>query len=212
MNFPDRNHLIQLRKELWQRPRSRAAVMVGAGFSLNARPSPGIDTGFPTWRKLARAMFDEVYPPGDRAIRDREELFNRSNPLRVASEYEAAFKRQKLESFLRAHVPDSGHQPGPMHDLTIATAMARRVHDQLRHTSGTNRSDRTSIPAGDNCCGSYHRDPAAHRQAAWRAALTDAVHHHRGGLPDLSETLRAIRQYRSTVTYREFVRADRLFR
>ena len=119
MNFPDRNHLIQLRKELWQRPRSRAAVMVGAGFSLNARPSPGIDTGFPTWRKLARAMFDEVYPPGDRAIRDREERFNRSNPLRVASEYEAAFKRQKLESFLRAHVPDSGHQPGPMHDLLL---------------------------------------------------------------------------------------------
>ena len=119
MNFPDRNHLIQLRKELWQRPRSRAAVMVGAGFSLNARPSPGIDTGFPTWRKLARAMFDEVYPRGDRAIRDREELFNRSNPLRVASEYEAAFKRQKLESFLRAHVPDSGHQPGPMHDLLL---------------------------------------------------------------------------------------------
>ena len=119
MNFPDRNHLIQLRKELWQRPRSRAAVMVGAGFSLNARPSPGIDTGFPTWRKLARAMFDEVYPRGDRAIRDREERFNRSNPLRVASEYEAAFKRQKLESFLRAHVPDSGHQPGPMHDLLL---------------------------------------------------------------------------------------------
>ena len=119
MNFPDRNHFIQLRKELWQRPRSRAAVMVGAGFSLNARPSPGIDTGFPTWRKLARAMFDEVYPRGDRAIRDREERFNRSNPLRVASEYEAAFKRQKLESYLRTHVPDSGHQPGPMHDLLL---------------------------------------------------------------------------------------------
>ena len=119
MNFPDRNHLIQLRKELWQRPRPRAAVMVGAGFSLNARPSPGIDTGFPTWRKLARAMFDEVYLPGDRAIRDREERFNRSNPLRVASEYEAAFKRQKLESFLRTHVPDSGHQPGPIHDLLL---------------------------------------------------------------------------------------------
>ena len=54
--------------------------------------------------------------------------------------------------------------------------------------------------------------PAAHRQAARHAAVTATVHHHRGGLPDLSETLRAIRQYSSTVTYREFVRADRLFR
>ena len=119
MNFPDHNHLIQLRKELWQRPRSRAAVMVGAGFSLNARPSPGIDTPFLTWRQLTRAMFDEIYPPTDRTIIDREEKFNRCNPLRLASEYEAAFERQKLEYFIRTHVPDSGHQPGPIHDLLL---------------------------------------------------------------------------------------------
>ena len=119
MNFPDHNHLIQLRKELWQRPRSRAAVMVGAGFSLNARPSPGIDTPFLTWRQLTRAMFDEIYPPTDSTIIDREEKFNRCNPLRLASEYEAAFERQKLEYFIRTHVPDSGHQPGPIHDLLL---------------------------------------------------------------------------------------------
>ena len=119
MNFPDRNHLLQLRRELWQRPHSRATVMVGAGFSQNARPSPGIDTRFPTWRELTRAMFDEIYPPAESATTDRQEQFSRSNPLRVATEYEAAFKRQKLESFLHAHVPDSGHQPGPMHELLL---------------------------------------------------------------------------------------------
>ena len=119
MNFPDRNHLLQLRRELWQQPRSRATVMVGAGFSQNARPSSGIDIRFPTWRELTRAMFDEIYPPTASATTDREEQFSRSNPLRVASEYEAAFKRQRLESFLHAHVPDSGHQPGPMHELLL---------------------------------------------------------------------------------------------
>ena len=119
MNFPDRNHLLQLRKELWQRPRSRASVMVGAGFSLNARPSPGVDMPFPTWRPLTRAMFEEVYPPPDRGIADWEDRFNRSNPLRIASEYEAAFKRQKLESFIRSHVPDSSHHPGPIHELLL---------------------------------------------------------------------------------------------
>ena len=119
MNFPDRKHLLQLRKELWQRPHSRAAVMVGAGFSLNARPSPGVETPFLTWRQLTRTMFDEIYSPGDASITDSDERFKLSNPLRIASEYEAAFTRQKLESFLRSHVPDSLHQPGPIHDLLL---------------------------------------------------------------------------------------------
>ena len=119
MNFPDRNHFLQLRKELWQRPLSRASVMVGAGFSLNARPAPGVDTPFPTWRPLTRAMFKEIYPPTGGEITDWEDRFNRSNPLRIASEYEAAFKRQKLESFIRSHVPDSGHHPGPIHELLL---------------------------------------------------------------------------------------------
>ena len=117
--FPDRNHFLQLRKELWKRPRSRASVMVGAGFSLNARPSPGVDMPFPTWRPLARAMFEEIYPPPDMDIADWEDRFNRSNPLRIASEYEAAFKRQKLESFIRSHIPDSSHHPGPIHELLL---------------------------------------------------------------------------------------------
>ena len=119
MNFPDRNHLLQLRKELWQRPHSRASVMIGAGFSLNATPSPGVDTPFPTWRPLTRAMFEETYPPSGRDRKEWEDQFSRTGPLRIASEYEAAFKRQKLESFLRSHVPDSGHQPGPIHDLLL---------------------------------------------------------------------------------------------
>ena len=118
-NFPDRNHLLQLRKELWHRPHSRASVMVGAGFSLNASPSPGVATPFPTWRELARGMFDELYPPTDASNTEWKQQFNRSNPLRIASEYEAAFKRQKLESFLRNRIPDSGHRPGPMHDLLL---------------------------------------------------------------------------------------------
>ena len=118
LDFPDRNHLLQLRKELWHRPHSRASVMGGAGFSLNASPSPGVATPFPTWRELARGMFDELYPP-DASNTEREQQFNRSNPLRIGSEYEAAFKRQKLESFLRNRIPDSGHRPGSMHDLLL---------------------------------------------------------------------------------------------
>ena len=120
MDFPDLPHLLQLQKDLWQWPSSRAAVMVGAGFSLNSTPSPGVSTRFPTWRQLSRSMFDEIYPriPNETA-EQREEQFARSNALRLASEYEAAFDRRKLESLVRVKIPDSDHQPGDVHSLLL---------------------------------------------------------------------------------------------
>src|SRR5271165_5494914 len=105
MNFPDLPHLRQLQKDLWRWPKSRAAVMVGAGMSLNAEALPGVTTHFPTWRQLVRAMFDELHPSlgGEtpEAAQAREERFASSNALRIASEYEAAFGRQKLELLIR---------------------------------------------------------------------------------------------------------------
>jgi len=61
MNFPDLPHLRQLQKDLWQWPKSRAAVVVGAGFSLNAEPLDGVNTRFSTWRQLVLAMFDKLH-------------------------------------------------------------------------------------------------------------------------------------------------------
>ena len=123
MNFPDLQHLRQLQTDLWQWPGSRAAVMVGAGLSLHSEPLPGVTTRFPTWRQLARAMFDELYAlsPEDtselQAI--REEQFKGTNALRLASEYEAAFGLSRLERLIRKHIPDSGHEPGELHRLLL---------------------------------------------------------------------------------------------
>lgn len=120
MDFPDLPHLLQLQRDLWRWPSARAAVMVGAGFSLNSTPSPGASIHFPTWRQLSRSMFDEIYPrlPNETEER-REERFAHSNALRLASEYEAAFSRNKLESLIRSKIPDSDHQPGDMHRLLL---------------------------------------------------------------------------------------------
>jgi len=123
MNFPDLPHLQQLQKDLWQWPRSRAAVMVGAGFSRNAEPLPGVTASFPDWRQLVRAMFDEMHPilPSDTVERKRirEEKFNSMNALRIASEYEAAFDRRKLDLLIRKQTPDDGYQPGRLHRLLL---------------------------------------------------------------------------------------------
>jgi len=123
MNFADERHLLQLQRDLWQWPRSRAAVMVGAGMSLNAEPLPGCRTTFPTWRGLVRKMFDQLHPVRsvDAAGIDEsmEQPSSDSAPLRIASEYEAAFGRRKLETFIQSQIPDSSYQPGSIHQLLL---------------------------------------------------------------------------------------------
>jgi len=123
MNFPDLPHLKQLQKDIWQWPKSRASVMVGAGFSLNTEPLPGVTTRFPTWRHLVRVMFDELHPVQSGETSEqaaaREERFNSANALRIASEYEAAFDRRKLNLLICAQNPDSDHLPGKLHHLLL---------------------------------------------------------------------------------------------
>lgn len=123
MNFPDYNSFLQLQKHFTRRSNLRPAVMVGAGMSLNSIPSPGARTQFPTWEMLSRAMFDEVYPILPNATEEQKEerrrQFNRSNALRIASEYEAAFDRSQLDSFLLRSIPDDDHQPGNIHKLLL---------------------------------------------------------------------------------------------
>lgn len=127
--------------------------MVGAGLSLNALPAPGIDRPFPTWHQLARTMFDEIYPPSAMTMADREDQFGRSNPLRIASEYEAAFQRQKLESFLRSHVPDSSHRPGTIHErllqLPWRDVFTTNYDTLLERTEVTERAYQPVTTVGD---------------------------------------------------------------
>lgn len=117
VNFPDLQHISQLATDLWRWPRARTALMVGAGFSLNADQKSGIESKFPTWRQLARAMFDQLHPviAGQTNASQRENLFNSSNYLRLASEYEAAFGELKLNQLIQAEVPDLHYLPGTLH-------------------------------------------------------------------------------------------------
>lgn len=123
MNFPDQPHLHQLQEDLWQWPSSRAAVMVGAGLSLNTEPLPGVKSRFPTWRQLVWAMFDELYPKSGNETpaekQTRHDHFSGINALRLASEYEAAFGRRKLELLIRNQNPDTEHLPSPLHELLL---------------------------------------------------------------------------------------------
>jgi len=122
-DFPDGAHLLQLGQDLWAWPKSRAAVMVGAGFSLNAEPLPGASTCFPLWKQLTRAMFDELHPTSaadsKESAEKRKIWFAGMNALRIASEYEATFGRRKLEELIRRETPDPLFRPGELHGLLL---------------------------------------------------------------------------------------------
>ena len=123
MDFPDRNHFLQLQNDLWRTPSSHVAVMVGAGLSLNSQPLPGVSTRFPTWKQLSRSLFDELYPAHPNETTEqktaREERLNQSSALRLASAYEAEFDRKRLEAILHRNIPDSDHGPGDIHKLFL---------------------------------------------------------------------------------------------
>lgn len=144
LNFPDRSHMKQLARDLWHFPRSKAAVMVGAGFSLNALPKPGTSIQFPQWKELARAMFDELYPSGERS--ELEDKFKESSYLRLASEYEAAFGECRLNQLIYDQIPDTQYVPGDLHRKLLKLPWA-----DIFTTNYDTLLERTSVP------GRYYR-------------------------------------------------------
>ena len=107
MSIADQSHINRVRDALWQRSGGGASVMIGSGFSRNAFP----DTyNPPTWREIARAVYDKLYPQGG----DNQGI-EKSDFLRLAQEYETAFGRSDLHRFLKELIRDDDSLPGDIH-------------------------------------------------------------------------------------------------
>lgn len=119
INFPDQNHVEQIRKRLWcGREFGQATVMVGAGFSLNAEKiSPSIPS-FPLWNQLAEKIYDCLYPQNQSD--DKNWAIASKGALRLASEYEIVFGRSSLDDLIIESVPDTQYLPGKLHELLLS--------------------------------------------------------------------------------------------
>src|SRR5574340_1101967 len=98
MIVPDQSHINRIREALWQTPEGSASVMVGAGFSFNARAAGPHARNFLTWQDVTRSLCTKLYPTGDndRLKQAIAEASGTSGFLRLAQEYEAAFGRNAL--------------------------------------------------------------------------------------------------------------------
>jgi len=122
--LPDWGHIEQLQKHLWcDREFGKAAVMVGAGFSQNAKRKSPKTLPFPLWHKLAELMYDSLYPPESPPEEYRKENMLKATSsvgaLKLASEYEAYFGRQALDEFIKESIPDIHYSPCELHELLL---------------------------------------------------------------------------------------------
>jgi hypothetical protein len=126
-SFPDLHHVTYLRDRLWARqPLGRAAVMIGAGFSLNAESKIAGAPAFPLWREVTGLMLDRLRPALTSEDRKAalDQAVSGSASLTLALEFEATFGRSALDDLLISRVPDQDHAPGPLHEALLALPWA----------------------------------------------------------------------------------------
>lgn len=122
MIFPDQSHINRIREALWKRPESNASIMIGTGFSRNARKLRSHVKDFPLWNDVAKELCTKLYPAddGDRLNYAMNEASGTSGFLRLAQEYEAAFGRVSLHNLIHKLVPDEEYVPDEMHKRLLS--------------------------------------------------------------------------------------------
>ncbi len=109
-------HIDKIREALTAgREYGRATLMIGSGFSLNARSESSSMSSFPTWRTLMDSMVEEIVRSGRELADLRRMSGSVSGALRIAEEYVALHGRANLDMFLKRQIPDNQFYPGTLH-------------------------------------------------------------------------------------------------
>ncbi len=107
-NIPDSilPYLEEIAGRLWS---GHAAVMVGAGFSKNAKRTCGASKEFPDWNQLGDAFYEKAYgkKPGPTQ--------RYMDPLKLAEEVEASQGRPALDRLISSLIPDQEFSPSDVH-------------------------------------------------------------------------------------------------
>ena len=110
--LPDRNHIEQICKALWSGQQfGRASVMIGAGFSRNAKKLSSSFPDFPLWGDLAKKIQEHLYP--------EQNGKGNPDPLKLASQFEIVFGRTALNELLVQAIPDQQYNPSELHEKLL---------------------------------------------------------------------------------------------
>lgn len=88
-----------------------ASLMVGAGFSMNAKKGEATSKNFPSWNDLGDIFYQKLYGKVP-TEKDKSYL----DVLKLANEVEATFGRPTLNKILRDEIPNLEYQPSELHE------------------------------------------------------------------------------------------------
>ncbi|MCH1911867.1 SIR2 family protein [Leptospira noguchii] len=100
-------YLNEIAERLWSIP-GHAAVMIGSGFSKNAKSSKTGNKSFPDWSQLGDIFYKKIhgeYPNNQKYL----------NPLKLADEVQAALGRPVLDQLILSSIPDDEFDPSTLH-------------------------------------------------------------------------------------------------
>lgn len=106
----------EIADRLWS---GHAAVMVGAGFSCNAKKNSSVTKSFPNWDELGDIFYEKVNCKKSTSehIGSKESKYR--NVLRLADEVQAAFGRGVLDNIIKNEIPDKEYQPSELHERLL---------------------------------------------------------------------------------------------
>ncbi|MFD2828921.1 SIR2 family NAD-dependent protein deacylase [Corticicoccus populi] len=101
------NHLKKIRDNLWPKiGSSKVSIMVGAGFSLNARKLDESLDSMSTWSGIKERIEQEL---------DVNKVSKNLNVLEIAEEYVNEYGRANLDDLLKKCIPDEHYEPHDIH-------------------------------------------------------------------------------------------------
>ncbi len=104
-------YLGEIADRLWS---NKAAVMVGAGFSRNAKTVGSTSASFPSWQELGNIFYKKLHgrSPGEET--------RYLSLLKLAEQVQAAFGRPTLDGLLQREIPDMTYEPSPLHSQLLS--------------------------------------------------------------------------------------------
>lgn len=109
-----------------------ASVMIGAGFSKNAKSKGMANVQPPNWSELADRMYCELYPQSEEWDEKRKNEWERQriiktsgkNVTKLAEEYIANFDRNKINHLIEEAIADDSFFPGELHKKLLRLCWA----------------------------------------------------------------------------------------
>ena len=92
-----------------------ASLMIGAGFSKNAKSLREDNLLPPNWQELAYDMYDELYPL-KKDDKNKIEECSGKNILSLAQKYQVIFGRKKLNELIENSIADEMYEPTELYE------------------------------------------------------------------------------------------------